>query len=101
MLKLTSALAFVVGSVLGTNAPCSYTFDGRVSHGQDMQYRATAMLGFVEFDYDDATRRLTLPEAQLRSLRARAVALATHAASAPDGVAVEGEELEDAGAAAC
>ena len=83
----------------GRTAPCSYTFDGRVSHGQDMQYRATAMLGFVEFDYDDATRRLTLPEAQLRSLRARAVALATHAASAPDGVTVEGEELEDAGAA--
>ena len=27
------------------------------------------------------------------------VALATHAASAPDGVTVEGEELEDAGAA--
>ena len=57
MLKLTSALAFVVGSVLGTNAPCSYTFDGAKSASDKLWSYDTAFLALktqVESSQDPA-----------------------------------------------
>ena len=74
----------------------TFSFDGRVHHGQDLRYCATALLGVVSLEYDAASKLYTLPADQLSRLQERARSMPRSVwANAPDGVVPTGLTIGD------